>query len=43
MLLDCREHVHQIQQLPEEWLLALAPFYGEWMSALREEERYGTA
>ena len=38
MLLSCREHLHQIQRLPEEWLLALAPFYGEWMSALKMEE-----
>jgi hypothetical protein len=38
MLVSCREHLHEIQQLPEEWLLALAPFYGEWMSALAEEE-----
>jgi hypothetical protein len=38
MLLDCREHLHQIQKFPEEWLLALAPFYGEWMSALKMEE-----
>jgi hypothetical protein len=45
MLLSCREHVREIQRLPEEWLLALTPFYGEWMSALKmeEEEAYGAA
>jgi hypothetical protein len=38
MLLSCREHLHEIQQFPEQWFLALAPFYGEWMDALNREE-----
>jgi hypothetical protein len=39
MLLSARAHLHELQQFPEQWFLALAPFYGEWMSALNREER----
>jgi hypothetical protein len=38
MLLDARRHLHEIQQFPEQWFLALAPFYGEWMDVLKREE-----
>jgi hypothetical protein len=38
MLLSARAHLRELQQFPEEWFLALAPFYGEWMDVLKREE-----
>jgi hypothetical protein len=38
MLLSARAHLHELQQFPERWFLALAPFYGEWMDVLKREE-----
>ena len=38
LLLDARAHLRELQQFPEQWFLALAPFYGEWIDALRKEE-----
>jgi len=43
MLLDARAHLRELQQFPEEWFLALAPFYGEWIDALRREEELADA
>ena len=43
MLISARAHLHEIQQFPEQWFLALAPFYGEWMDALRREEELADA
>ena len=39
MLISARAHLHEIQQFPEKWFLALAPFHGEWIDVLRREER----
>jgi hypothetical protein len=43
MLLSARAHLRELQQFPEQWFLALAPFYGEWMDVLRREEELADA